>query len=134
MSSLAIDLKSVPKQKQNIIRGLNLNNDLIVLFVADGTVLSFSIDANLNLKCAAALPQPLEFEPSLVTQYQNADKDDYRVVATSPGFTSVIDFKFDPPKVETTKRKCKNMLFEIQVCLMPYFNMNTFPFIVQRLK
>ncbi len=67
MSSLAIDLKSVPKQKQNIIRGLNLNNDLIVLFVADGTVLSFSIDANLNLKCAAALPQPLEFEPSLVT-------------------------------------------------------------------
>jgi len=84
-----------------------------VLFVADGSVLSFSIDANLNLKCAAALLEPLEFEPSLVSHFQHTDKDDYRVVATSPGFTSVIDFKFDPPKIDTTKRKNKNMLFEV---------------------
>ncbi len=111
-----------------------MSSSKIVLFAADGTVLLFKLDTEHKLFCSQAPPSQLEFEPNLVAAFAGGKDGDCKVVASSPGFVSVINFSADLPKVETTKRKTKNTLTEAQVCLMPYFNFQTFPFVVQRLK
>lgn len=89
-----------------------MSSTKIVLFVSDGTVLLFKLDTEHKLSSSQAPPCQLEFEPNLVAAFAGGKDADCKVVASSPGFVSVIDFSSDLPKVETTKRKTKNTLTE----------------------
>lgn len=79
-----------------------------MLFGVDGSVIVFKTDESYKLESCELLASSLEFEPTLVAHFSQNNSSDCRMVASSAGYTSILDFSCDPPKIETTKRKNKN--------------------------
>ena len=69
------------------------------MFGIEGSVFVIKTDSNYHLHSCSILDSSLEFEPSLVAHFCETDPFNNKIVASSAGYVSILDFGSEPPKI-----------------------------------